>query len=123
MMDPKKRIRAANIQSKISETIFSDRLLDLSGVDIVANLMTLDTHDFFKKLYVLFEEENIQNEKVRFYKNWNFYNKVNKAKFEDKAYSKKAEGLRNAASLIAAIADIFDALDKEADGVQDGKLS
>ena len=123
MMDPKKRIRAANIQSKISETIFSDRLLGLSGVDIVANLMTLDTHDFFKKLYVLFEEENIQNEKVRFYKNWNFYNKVNKAKFEDKAYSKKAEGLRNAASLIAAIADIFDALDKEADGVQDEKLS
>ena len=119
MMDPKKRIRAANIQSRISEIIFSDRLLDINGVDIVANLMTLDTHDFYKKLHVLFEEENIQNEKVRSYKNWNFYNKVNKAKFEDKAYSKKAEGLRNAASLIAAVADIFDALDKEADEVQD----
>ena len=119
MMDPKKRIRAANIQSKISETIFSDCLLDISGVDIVANLMTLDTHDFYKKLRILFEEENIQNEKVRSYKNWNFYNKVNKAKFEDKAYGKKAEGLRNAASLIAAVADIFDALDKEADEVQD----
>lgn len=123
MMDPKKRIRAANIQSKISEMIFSDRLLDINGVVIVANLMTLDTHDFYKKLHILFEEENIQNEKVRSYKNWNFYNKVNKAKFEDKAYSKKAEGLRNAASLIAALADIFDALDKEADEVQDEKLS
>lgn len=63
MMDPKKRIRAANIQSRISETIFSDRLLDISGVDIVANLMTLDIHGFYKKLYILFEEENIQNEK------------------------------------------------------------
>lgn len=123
MMDLKKRIRAANIQSKISEIIFSDRLLDINGVDIVANLMTLDTHDFYKKLHILFEEENIQNEKIRFYKNWNFYNKVNKAKFEDKPYSKKAEGLRNAASLIAAVADIFDALDKEADEVQDEKLS
>lgn len=120
MMDPKKRIRAAHIQSKISEMIFSDRLLDISGVDIVANLMTLDTHDFYKKLHILFEEENIQNEKIRSYKNWNFYNKVNKAKFEDKAYSKKAEGLRNAASLIAAVADIFDALDKEADGDNSG---
>lgn len=119
MVDPKKRIRAANIQSRISETIFSDRLLDINGVDIVANLMTLDTHDFYKKLNILFEEENVQNEKVRFYKNWNFYNKVNKAKLEDKAYSKKAEGLRNAVSLIAAVADIFDALDKEADEVQD----
>ena len=119
MMDPKKRIRAAKIQSRISETIFSDRLLDISGVDIVANLMTLDTHDFYKKLHILFEEENIQNEKIRSYKNWNFYNKVNKAKHEDKPYSKKAEGLRNAASLIAAVADIFDALDKEADEVQD----
>jgi len=30
MMDPKKRIRAANIQSKISEMIFSDHLLDIN---------------------------------------------------------------------------------------------
>ena len=117
-MDPKKRIRAANIQSRISETIFSDRLLDMSGVDIIANLMTLSTHDFYKKLHILFEEENIQDEKIRYYKNWSFYNKVNKARLEDKTYSKKAEGLRNAACLIAAVADIFDALDKEADGVQ-----
>ncbi len=118
-MDPKKRIRAANIQSRISETIFSDRLLDIRGVDVIANLMTLDTHDFFKKLRLIFEEENIQNEKIRSYKNWNFYNKVDKASHEDKTYGGKAEGLRKAARLIAALADIFDALDKEADEVQD----
>ena len=118
-MDPKKRIRAANIQNQIAEAIFSDRLLDMSGVDIVANLMTMDAHDFYKSLRCIFELNDVDNEKIRLYKNWNFYNKVNKARLEDKTYGKKAEGLRNAASLIAAVADIFDALDKEADGVQD----
>lgn len=65
------------------------------------------------------KKKTFKTKKIRSYKNWNFYNKVNKAKLEDKTYSKKAERLRNAASLIAAVADIFDALDKEADGVQD----
>ena len=118
-MDPKKRIRAANIQKQIANSIFSDRLLDMKGVDIVANLMTMDAHDFYKNLRLIFEKENIQNEKIRSYKNWNFHNKVDKARLEDKTYGGKAEGLRKAASLIAALADIFDALDKEADGVQD----
>ena len=118
-MDPKKRIRAANIQNQIADAIFSDRLLDMKGVDIVANLMTMDAHDFYKNLRLIFELNDVNDEKIRHYKNWNFYNKVNKARLEDIPYGKKAKGLRNAASLIAAIADIFDALDKEADEVQD----
>lgn len=118
-MDPKKRIRAANIQSQIADAIFSDRQLNMNGVDIVANLMTMDAHDFYKNLRLIFELNDVNDEKIRLYKNWKFYNKVNEARLEDRTYGKKAEGLRNAASLIAAMADIFDALDKEADGVQD----
>lgn len=93
-----------------------DPVNDVKGYDLVAHLMCLSTHDFYKYIGQFLREFEMEFEASR-PEGWkDFSDKVSKLRLEDGKYlkglSKKSKGLRDAALIIATLADCFEYIEK-----------
>lgn len=110
-----KMILKVEVEKILCEAV-GDPMNGVKGYDLVAHLMCLDTHDFNKYIGQVLGKFEMEFEASR-PEGWkDFSDKVSKLRFEDGKYfkglSKKSQGLRDAALILATLADCFDYIEK-----------
>ena len=122
-MTDEERVKDQVIKSEIERVLCKSLdwgIMDLDGLDVAMRLVCTSIHDFNKFIYkVLMEFE--KEFKVERPENWRaFSDRVSKTRFgedgknfnEYRNLSVKARGLRDAAMLIATLADCFEYVEK-----------